>query len=182
MVFAFVFVGMGTSSMYFAGVTTSAKNFTGSRGLALSLPIASFGLSSLWQSQLVSRLFTDKQTGELEISKVFLAYSLFLMAVGTVGFLGLRIVQDDKIEEEGEHERLLEGGRNIITTYGAGEYSAVDTQELEKKPFLNAATRDFLKDRTMWWFAAGVFLVTGPGEAFINNVCPAPAIHSFCTC
>jgi MFS family permease len=92
MVFAFVFVGMGTSSMYFSGVTTSAKNFTGNRGLALSLPIASFGLSSLWQSQVVSRVFTDRKTGELGISTVFLAYSVFLMMIGCLGFLGLKVV------------------------------------------------------------------------------------------
>ncbi|KAB8416435.1 hypothetical protein FH972_024954 [Carpinus fangiana] len=31
-------------------------------------------------------------------------------------------------------------------------------------------TRRFLADHTMWWLAAGFLLVTGPGEAFINNL------------
>lgn len=35
---------------------------------------------------------------------------------------------------------------------------------------LNAETRRFLTDHTMWWLAAGFLLVTGPGEAYINNV------------
>lgn len=171
MVFAFTFVGMGTSSMYFAGVTTSAKNFTGNRGLALSLPIASFGLSSLWQSQVVSRVFVDGKTGELGIATVFLAYSAFLMLIGGLGFLGLNVV--GQAEESGVHEGLLEAGRNTNTTYGTTtEQPRVPSEVLEKRSLLNAATRNFLKDRTMWWFAAGVFLVTGPGEAFINNVWP----------
>ncbi|KAL8971799.1 MAG: hypothetical protein Q9197_003088 [Variospora fuerteventurae] len=35
---------------------------------------------------------------------------------------------------------------------------------------LNNETRNFLFDHTMWFLAAGFFAVTGPGEAFINNL------------
>lgn len=54
-----------------------------------------------------------------------------------------------------------------------------------KKWLLNAETRAFLTDRTMWWLALGFFLIIGPGEAFINNLgtiigslYPAPAASS----
>jgi len=40
----------------------------------------------------------------------------------------------------------------------------------KKNWLLNEETRRFLTDHTMWWLAAGFFLVTGPGEAFINNL------------
>jgi len=179
MVLAFVFVGMGTSSMYFAGVTTSAKNFTGSRGLALSLPIAAFGLSSLWQSQLVSRVFTNETTGELAIAAIFRAYSAFLMVIGILGALGLKVIKGDgEISRTGEGENLLEGGRNSGgPSYGTIGQEAVDEEVSGKRPLINKATREFLGDNTMWFFAAGVFLVTGPGEAFINN---ARFFLSFC--
>jgi MFS family permease len=173
MVLAFAFVGAGTSSMYFSGVTTCAKNFTGNRGLALSLPIAGFGLSSLWQSQIVSKLFVTG-TGDLEIARIFVVYSGFLFVIGGLGGLGLRVVEQPGASER---ERLLEGG-NAGVAYGA---IAQDDEEPVKKPLLNAATKEFLRDRTMWWFALGVFLVTGPGEAFINNVCVSCSLRAvFC--
>lgn len=40
----------------------------------------------------------------------------------------------------------------------------------KKNWVLNAETRRFLGDRTMWFFAAGFFLAVGPSEAFINNM------------
>jgi MFS family permease len=147
MVVAFALVGMGTSSMYFSGVTTCAKNFTGRRGLALALPIAAFGLSSLWQAQLVSRVFTTT-AGELQVENVFLFFTVSLVAVGLWGSVGLRI--DSKDAGDGEDD------------------------EDDEKGWVNADTRAFLQDRSMWWFAGGVFLVTGPGEAFINNVTLSP--------
>ncbi|KAJ5690033.1 hypothetical protein N7462_004425 [Penicillium macrosclerotiorum] len=46
-----------------------------------------------------------------------------------------------------------------------------EEEERRKKNWLlNYETRVFLQDPTMWWLAAGFFLVTGPGESYINNV------------
>lgn len=166
MVIAFTLVGMGTSSMYFAGLTTCAKNFTSSPGLALSLPIASIGLSSLWLSQFVSRVFVG-ENGMLMISPAFATLSVFLFGVGIVGGLCLEVFPAEDKEggdQAGERERLL------ADDGGEGGFGWVDNVEEENKQWINAATRDFLKDKAMWWFAIGVFLVTGPGEAFINNM------------
>lgn len=163
MVFAFTLVGMGTSSMYFAGITTCAKNFTGSRGLALSLPIASFGLSGLWLSQFVSRVFVG-ESGTLMIGAAFTTFAVFLSGVGIVGGLFLQVFPaEEEAVEGGERERLLP-----VDGEERG-FGWVDSAEDDKR-WINTATRDFLKDKAMWWFAIGVFLVTGPGEAFINNM------------
>jgi hypothetical protein len=44
-------------------------------------------------------------------------------------------------------------------------------KEARKKTWLlNEETRRYVTDPTMWWLAGGFFLVTGPGEAFINNL------------
>jgi MFS family permease len=60
---SFFLVGMGTSSMYFSALTTSAKNFVGHRGLSIGIPIAAFGLSSFWEAQLAgSKLFTKTRS------------------------------------------------------------------------------------------------------------------------
>ena len=51
------------------------------------------------------------------------------------------------------------------------EEKARKLEEYRKKMWLlNEETRRFLSDGTMWWLVAGFFLVTGPGEAFINNL------------
>lgn len=51
------------------------------------------------------------------------------------------------------------------------EEKARKLEEQRKKTWLlNEETRRFLYDSSMWWLAAGFFLVTGPGEAFINNL------------
>lgn len=174
MVIAFVAIGSGTSSMYFAGVTTCAKNFTGNRGVAISLPIAAFGLSSLWLSQLVSRFFVNNTTGELMIGNIFLSFSGFLILIGLSGAVGLTVVDEaEEAPSATEREGLLEAGSNGPVYGGIGGH---DTRSImdsdDQKAWVNREAWEFLNDKTMWWFAAGVFLVTGPGEAFINNVMP----------
>src|SRR5271155_1757087 len=58
---AFFFIGMGTSALYFSALTTSAKNFSGRRGLSIAVPIAAFGLSSFWEALVAgSPLFGRK--------------------------------------------------------------------------------------------------------------------------
>lgn len=175
MVIAFVAIGSGTSSMYFAGVTTCAKNFTENRGIALSLPIAAFGLSSLWLSQLVSRIFVDNITGELMIGNIFLCFSGFLVLIGLSGAVGLTVINEtEEALSAAEREGLLEAGSNGPVYGGFGGNDDIPITDLDdQKAWVNRETREFLNDKTMWWFAAGVFLVTGPGEAFINNVTPA---------
>lgn len=183
MVAAFALIGMGTSSLYFSGVTTCAKNFTGRRGLAIALPIAAFGLSSLWQAQLVSRFFTSPSPSaaaaaeghtevEVEVEKVFGFFALSLAIVGLAGSVGLRVTSADGQEDDefDEDSAILAP----TTEGGEGEDGGGEGSEGKGTSWLNAETRAFLADRNMWWFAAGVFLVTGPGEAFINNV-PLPA-------
>lgn len=178
MVIAFALVGMGTSAMYFSAVTTCAKNFTSSRGLALSFPIASFGLSGLWQSQLVSRVFVDA-SGAVMVNAVFVAYSVYLIFVGLLGGVLLQVFPEevvsgevdeeyyDEEEEDEEEGRLL---REEETSYGTSISCESVDSIIDDKLWINNATRSFLLDKTMWLFATGVFLVTGPGEAFINNM------------
>lgn len=182
MVLAFVLIGCGTSSMYFSGVTTCAKNFTGnSRGIALALPIAAFGLSSLWEAQFVSRAFGGEGgAGKVNVAKAFVFFAGLLTSVGVLGGCGLAILPEvkeqredvEESQENGETAPLLrETAVRRAGSYGTGEDGQVDRREIgKKKGWLNESTRNFLTDPTMYLFAAGVFLTTGPGESFINNM------------
>ncbi|KAK2779136.1 MFS monocarboxylic acid transporter [Colletotrichum kahawae] len=197
MIFAFVCVGVGTCSMYLAAVATCAKNFGKGkhRGLALAVPIAAFGLSGMWLSQLGSRVFyerlPDGSVGDLDVFHFFVFLSILLLVVGIVGAFTLKVVDEEEIIEEAveelERSGLLERSTSFLSARSGGRgYGAIsqiadeedggalgppeDDAKLKKKLVLNAETRSFLTDRTMWYFALGFLLMIGPGEAFINNL------------
>ncbi|KAK3386929.1 hypothetical protein B0H63DRAFT_412060 [Podospora didyma] len=201
MIVAFVFIGIGTSAMYLSAVATCAKNFGQGkhRGLALAIPIAAFGLSGMWLSQVGSRLLcerlADGSNGDVDVFRFFLFLAILLFVVGLLGTFGLRIVDErdliDEAVEELERSGILDGSGLFGTssrTYGTIEpVNLVDEEDagilgplknpeeeeearLKKQWALNAETRRFLTDHTMWFFALGFFFMIGPGEAFINNL------------
>ncbi|KAK3304466.1 major facilitator superfamily domain-containing protein [Chaetomium strumarium] len=218
MVLAFVAIGVGTCSMYMSAVATCAKNFGMGkhRGLAVAGPIAAFGLSGMWLSQVGGRLFVETgggengpaEEGEIDVVKFFVFLSGLLVIVGVIGAFGLKIMDEkDLIEEaveELERSGILDG--SAIFTPGRAEngHGAVERSDpfddtgdrgtkdpkeeearLKKQWVLNAETRRFLTDHTMWCFAVGFFFMIGPGEAFINNMgtviktlySPTPTLH-----
>lgn len=220
MIIAFIGVGAGTCCMYLAAVTTCAKNFGRGKhkGIVLALPIAAFGLSGMWQSQVGTHLLYERgpggQKGDVDVFKYFLFLGILLIVVGIGGTFALRIVDEEEMIDEAVEElersgildesdffRSREEVRAAMSSssvsYGTMDGSAAeagaggppedDSQSLalsqeewqdqqkeerrKKNWLLNQETRLFLKDKTMWWLAVGFFLITGPGEAYINNVC-----------
>ncbi|KAH7021283.1 major facilitator superfamily domain-containing protein [Microdochium trichocladiopsis] len=194
---AFVAIGMGTAGMYIAAITTCAKNFGKGRyrGLMLVAPIASFGLSAMLLSQIGSKLLRERHedgtVGDVDVFKFFVFLATLFTVVGLFGFFALRVLDeedliDDAIEEL-ERSGLLTGSevfhRRAERSYGAIDEATAgsdaaslvkddedEAARLKKTFLLNAETKRFLTDPTMWWFAAGFWLINGPGEAFINNL------------
>ncbi|KAL4920533.1 major facilitator superfamily domain-containing protein [Aspergillus aurantiobrunneus] len=215
MIVAFVAIGVATCSMYLAAVTTCAKNFGRGKhkGIILAVPIAAFGLSGMWQSQvgtffLCERL-EDGSCGDVDVHKYFVFLAILLVAIGVIGSFALRIVDDqeekyiDEAVEELERSGLLAESEffrpcsEVSAAYGTFSQDAENNEcsddqsftmseerreaarrekereeeERRKKSWLlNFETRAFLADHTMWWLALGFFLITGPGEAYLNNV------------
>ncbi|KAF2267088.1 MFS general substrate transporter [Lojkania enalia] len=204
MVVAFIGVGMGTSCMYLSAVTTCAKNFGrgNAKGIALAVPIAAFGLSGMWQSQVGSHLLyvrnPDGTRGDVDVFRYFLFLGIMLLCVGVIGAVALRIVDEeemiDEAVEELERSGLLAQDEFFTRAADIHGYGTMETRDLSDSTFdflqteaerlklhaeeekrkknwlLNEETRRYITDPTMWWLAAGFFLVTGPGEAFINNL------------
>ncbi|KAH7080336.1 major facilitator superfamily domain-containing protein [Paraphoma chrysanthemicola] len=204
MVLAFAMVGMGTACMYLSAVTTCAKNFGrgNAKGIALAIPIASFGLSGMWQSQVGSRLLYEKNPdgskGDVDVFRFFLFLSILLFVVGIIGFFALRIMDEEEMIDEAVEELERSGllhhdefftqaahhhGYGTMATHDlsdstfdflqseAERLKAKAEEEKRKKTWLlNEETRRYILDPTMWWLAGGFVLVTGPGEAFINNL------------
>lgn len=212
MLLGFLGVGAGTAAMYLAAVSTCAKNFAHSKykGFMLAMPIAAFGLSGMWQSQIGRHLLYERglngEKGEIDVYKYFMFLAILLFSVGMIGTFALRIVDGDKLIEEAVEELQRSGylgqspfigSREEVeasygtfhsdhagaTTFGDVAHSVSNSispsqEEKETKTWLlNQETKLFLKDRTMWWLAAGFFLASGPGEAYINNVCDVQRFH-----
>lgn len=222
MVLSFIAIGMATSCMYLAAVATCAKNYGRGKhkGIMLAMPIAAFGLSGMWQSQIGTYVLCERdidgKCGDVDVFRYFLFLGVTLLVVGFIGTFALRIVDDheeeryiDETVEELERSGLLEESdffrpRSEIRAaieYGTfapdgndEESDTLSDQEREevrrakereeeerrkKNWLLNYETRVFLMDPTMWWLAAGFFLVTGPGESYINNVSFIPVFNCF---
>ncbi len=138
--------------------------------------------------------------GEVDVFLFFVFLAVLLFVVGLVGTFTLRIVDEgdliDEAVEELERSGLLDGSALFTPGRSARGYGAVersdpfaeeaevgdagildpakdgddDEARLRKQWLLNAETKRFLTDHTMWLFALGFFFMIGPGEAFINNL------------
>ena len=128
MVTAFVFIGSATCAMYLSAVATCAKNFGRGRhrGLALAAPIAAFGLSGMWQSQLGSRVLYEHlpplpedgpdgppRKGDVDVFAFFVFLAVLLAVVGFLGSFTLRVVDEEQLVDDAvdhlERSGLLDG-------------------------------------------------------------------------
>lgn len=144
--------------------------------------ICGVNLGGLWQSQVGERLLCewtpDGKRGDVNVYKYFVFLAITLIVVGTIGAFLLEVVNEEGLindaAEELERSGLLEdsefftrgGGVPPHTRYGTVvdiyEEDGEEEEEARKKTWLlNAETRRFLKDHTMWWLAAGFFFVSG---------------------
>ena len=151
-------------------------------------------------SRLLYERRPDGSRGDVDAFKYFVFLAITLAIVGVIGAIGLQVVDEEELIEEAVEELhrsgLLEDSpffrRDLI--HDANGYGTIDNSrssttvagdedngpisrapskedEAQRKTWLlNGETRRFLSDRTMWLLFAGFFLVTGPGETFLNNL------------
>ncbi|KAI1427512.1 major facilitator superfamily domain-containing protein [Xylaria sp. FL1777] len=150
-------------------------------------------------SRLLYEVQPDGSKGDVNVFHFFLFLSILLVIIGIFGSFTLRVVDEedliDEAVEELERSGLLDSSevfrRRTDQSYGTIAQSAsLDEDEdddaaildaskdnggdmyakLKKAWLLNAETRRFLADPTMWLFAISFWLIVGPGESFINNL------------
>lgn len=169
------------------------------RGVALAIPITGFGISGMWVSQFASKfLYTirpDGSKGDVDVFRFFIFLAILLFTVGVLGFFTLKVVDEQDLIEEAIEELEQSGlldDRSLLQrserAYGTntpgprtpaslesasllgGSFIDDDDARWKKNWVLNAETKRFLTDHTMWPFALAFLLMVGPGEAFINNL------------
>jgi hypothetical protein len=164
--------------------------------LMLVAPITSIGLGGIVLSQIGDHVFSDRRPdglkGDVNVTHFFIFLSITLSISALIGAFCLRVVDEEEMIEEAveelERSGLLEGSAlfralsrrsygatgNIEDPDDAGMLEPAkddgDLAKVAKTMLLNAETRRFLTDPTMWCFAFAFFLIVGPGESFINNL------------
>ncbi|KAI1196460.1 major facilitator superfamily domain-containing protein [Nemania serpens] len=149
-------------------------------------------------SRLLYETQPDGTKGDVNVFYFFIFLAIFLGIIGIVGSFTLRIVDEadliDEAVEELERSGLLESSevfrgrpdQSYGTIIQATGYDDEDddadvldppkdiggdvTARLKKSWLLNAETRRFLADPTMWLFCLSFWLIIGPGESFLNNL------------
>jgi hypothetical protein len=165
---------MGTSSLYFSALTTSAKNFVGHRGFSLAIPIAAFGLSSFWESLLAaSKLFSKPVVAkagdvvrELDVVKLFRFFAILLGVVGLIGAIGLIVISPHlpkRVDGEPTEEDAL------LPRATESETSSVISMESAREEVI-AEHRPFLLEPSTYLFGLVLLVLLGTGEMFINCV------------
>ncbi|KAI0156488.1 major facilitator superfamily domain-containing protein [Xylariaceae sp. FL1272] len=148
-------------------------------------------------SRLLYEVQPDGRKGDVNVFHFFIFLCVVLTTVGLIGTVFLQVVEEDVLidgaVEELERSGFLDGSevfrRRSERSYGTVGQSTTENEDdnplldpskdeeeddmyakLKKAWLLNAETRRFLSDPTMWFFAVGFWLIIGPGESFINNL------------
>lgn len=169
---------MGTSALYFSALTTSAKNFSGRRGLSIAVPIAAFGLSSFWQALLAGSPVFSKNvqakggdvTTELDVVRLFHFFAIMLGIVGVIGSFGLIVIPSHLPKQIGDEP--TEDDALIPRAENESESSSVISY-VSAREELTAEHRPFLRDRSTYLFGLVLLVLLGSGEMFINCVSPS---------
>ncbi|KAF5096014.1 hypothetical protein D0Z00_002926 [Geotrichum galactomycetum] len=182
----FASIGAATSALYFSGVLTCAKMMPRSPGLAISAPIACFGLSSLWQSQFIQLYFFNAE-GNIMLSPTFRFFAGLYLFAGITSYVGASVIgkvhgNNSLVALEPETPEVQQ--KLPLASSQNGNYG---TTPNEPHPTAEPPTTDdddeqwllykrhenitqFLMDRTVWVFYFAFILISGPLEMYINNM------------
>lgn len=168
LVCCYALLGSATVALYLSGLSTVAKNHPNSRGLSMALVTASFGLSGLWETQVVNIFYRSKVTGEINIRAMYLSFGVLLSLVGIFSSFNLRIVDHHSYYSHIED----------VSSQGFESESDEETALLSQSAILEPSDklsqadrmRAFLRDHSSWWYFLAFILLAGPGEVFTNNL------------
>lgn len=160
MALCFFFIGAATSCMYYASLKASAHSMsvyyvengklqTYTPGYAIWGPVAAFGLSSLWQSQLLRAVFIRGK--EVDVAGIFLFFAVLYAIICGVIFLSCR-----KAESMASDLRKKAESSSDCNCDGPGHEGA--------------SLKEFFTDKTAWLFLLCFVFIGGPFEMFQNNM------------
>lgn len=153
LVVCYACLGSATVALYLSGLSTVAKNHPDSRGLSMAVVTSAFGLSSLWEAQVVDRLYRDRG-GQIKVEAMYISFGLLLSLVGLFSACTLRNI--DQIQPGDNGARVAAEYNSESDDEEANERSTLLTGSaiLEPSDKLHLAdrVRVFLKDHSSWLY------------------------------
>lgn len=170
---SFLFIGLATSSLYFACLITCARIYPNHKAVAISMPATCYGMSSLIGSQILKLPYFHGLNKDLDLYRVFLFFALLYFVVGVLNFVSNSIVSIEQDVIFGENEPLLSDSEDSV------DYSSRPDTALAPHRSLRSSIEPvdhhsryiaFLKDKSAWVLLLSLALNTGPLESFQNNL------------
>ncbi|EGV60384.1 Putative monocarboxylate transporter mch1 [Yamadazyma tenuis] len=147
--FTYCLIGLGTSSLYFSSLLTCSKIYPEKKGLSISLPVTSYGVSALISTQIL-KLSYFQQNHHLDLLRVFKFFAILYLVMGVLNFMATSIIieRTHKIDENTE---------------------LIPISSIEP-PSHKAKFIRFLKSPSMYILLGSLFLNLGPLETYQNNL------------
>ncbi|KAI5952489.1 MCH1 [Candida jiufengensis] len=168
----FCMIGLATSSLYFSSLLSCAKIFPKQKGLAISLPISCYGLSSLMGSQLLKlNYFQMKERDVLNLVRVFSFFAWLYLVMGIFSFISSSIVLV-------EQDVLYDLEETDVETTPLINEELTPQRSIRSVDPPNHRQRyiSFLKDYSAWIILFSLILNIGPLESYQNNLSSITAI------
>lgn len=179
LIVCFFCIGAATSSLHFCGVVTAAKVLPQSPGLSISGPIAAYGISCLWLSQLVSHVFTEKASGMIRLIPVFQFFAILYLITGVISYAAAHtgtflVSNHPDYTNQTEDTNPFDETRSLLSSTSHLDltqpfYGSAPTPVEPPKP-QRSSLSEFFHDPTVWIFFASFVLATGPLEMFVNDM------------
>lgn len=175
---SFFFIGLATSSLYFLSLLTCAKIYPEHKGLAISLPVTCYGLSTLLGSQLMKCSYFQ-QHGYLNLYKVFNFFGVLYLFIGMLNFVSSSIVSmesevlfvNEEEIDEGTEELPLIRTRSRHSHHSCEDDDNLIPQRSVIEPHKHQERYyKFLTDKSAWILLVSLVLSIGPMESFQNNL------------
>ncbi|KAF8980473.1 hypothetical protein BGZ46_004157 [Entomortierella lignicola] len=170
-------VGMGSQAGYISSVSTNAHNFHSARGLAMSVPIALFGLSALLFAQINSLFYKNDTQDFMILVAIAIGVTIFISTFFLTVFPNedpehsldpesvtttQHLEGDDVIDHNTEeHQRLLQSTPVSYTNISSAE-SAVKHQPL-------SGLKLFATIHVAKMLFLSILFLSGPGLMYLTN-------------
>lgn len=166
---SFCLIGLATSALYFSSLLTCAKIYPKRKGLAISLPVSCYGLSSFIGSQLLKLRYFQSATqpGTLDLVRTFTFFGWMYLFIGVFQTITSALVNlEMEIIVTDEESPLM----NEIETQEEANLSLIPSREIVEPQNHYIRFISFLKDRSAWVLLVSLIFNIGPLESYQNNL------------
>lgn len=173
MAISFCFIGLATSSLYFASLLTCARIYPNHKSLAILMPVSCYGISTLIGSQILKVQYFHQTNGELDLYRVFSFFAALYLVVGVLNFISNSIVSIEQEVIFGESEPLLSDSDPSSERLSVSDSALTPSRSQRSaiEPIAHHARFvAFLKDKSAWVLLVSLMLNIGPLELFQNNL------------